>query len=51
LLPFITHLQKMRLTIQIKKAEGSLLGDCGANMRGMDAELKATRKYSRRFAE
>jgi len=42
---------KIRLTIQIEKSEDSLLGDCGANMRGVDAELKATRKYSRRFAE
>jgi len=36
---------------QITKAKDSLLGDCEANMRGRDAELKATRMYLRRFVE
>jgi len=36
---------KIIITIEL------LLGNCGANMRGMDAEPKATRKYLRRFVE
>ena len=44
-------LEKLNTFKNHKLTLDSLLGVCVANMRGMDAEPKATGKYLRRFAE